>query len=32
MQHLQGWDAAQLTSLIKALYETDAENRQFIQA
>jgi hypothetical protein len=32
MQHLQGWDAAQLTSLIKALYETDAENRLFIQA
>ncbi|MCE9587361.1 MAG: hypothetical protein K8R57_03500 [Verrucomicrobia bacterium] len=32
LQEIQGWDAAQLTSLIKALYETDAENRQFIQA
>jgi len=31
-QQLQDWDAAQLTSIIKALYETDAENRQFIQA
>jgi hypothetical protein len=31
-QQLQDWDATQLTSLIKDLYETDAENRQFIQA
>ncbi len=31
-QQLQDWDAAQLTSLIKDLYETDAENRHFIQA
>jgi len=31
-RHLKGWDAAQLTALVKDLYESSSANRSFLEA